>query len=161
VRPARDEAAASRRRPAREESGGDRHALYLECDGASLGNPGASGIGICLSDAEGSTVAEHSEPIGRATNNVAEYTALIRGLELAAARGAHRVAVRMDSELVVRQVLGVYKTRDAKMQDLLAVVKTRLRAFESWTIEAVGRGMNARADALAKAGAERAREKGG
>ncbi len=155
------EAARSRRAATAAAAGGarakrdaDPPAILLECDGASFGNPGDAGIGIRLSGPDGETVAEHSESIGRATNNVAEYMALIRGLELAASRGARRVAIRMDSELVVRQVTGVYKTRDAKMQDLLGEVKTRLRPFESWTIESVPRGFNARADALAKAGAQ-------
>lgn len=144
------DAAASRGRAA----GRAAASLLLECDGASFGNPGDAGIGVHLSTPDGETIAEHSESIGRATNNVAEYTALIRGLDLAVARGARRVAIRMDSELVVRQVTGVYKTRDAKLQDLLGEVRSRLRGFESWTIEAVRRGFNARADALAKAGAQ-------
>ena len=94
------------------EGATERASSYvLECDGASFGNPGHAGIGARLIAPDGATVGEISEPIGAATNNVAEYTALLRGLDLAAARGARRIAVRMDSELVVRQVLGRYKTR--------------------------------------------------
>jgi ribonuclease HI len=136
-------------------------AYVLECDGASFGNPGHAGVGVRLAGPRGETVEEISEPIGSATNNVAEYRALIRGLELAAARGVRRIAIRMDSELVVRQVLGRYRTREAHLQDLLAEAIKRLRSFDEWTIDSVPRGANARADALAKAGASRQEVEGG
>src|SRR5262245_62205705 len=139
---------------------GDR-VYVLECEGASFGNAGQAGVGVRLAGPRGETVDEVSEPIGAATNNVAEYRALIRGLELAAARGARRIAIRMDSELVVRQVLGRYKTREAHLQDLLAEATKRLRAFDEWSIVSVPRGENARADALAKAGASRHEVEGG
>ncbi len=144
------------------EGAAARAGVYLlECDGASFGNPGSAGIGARLVGPDGATVGEISEPIGEATNNVAEYTALLRGLDLAAARRVRRIAIRMDSELVVRQVLGRYKTREAHLQELLAQVKRRLRGFDEWAIESVPRGANARADALAKAGASRHDEGGG
>jgi ribonuclease HI len=145
-----------RRAPAEARGAAPAAAAFLvECDGASSGNPGPAGIGVRLARGSGETVAELSESIGSATNNVAEYTALIRALELAAAHGARAVAIRMDSELVVKQVRGEYKTREAHLRELLAVVEGRLRAFDAWSLEAVRRGKNRRADALAKAGVEK------
>lgn len=143
------------------EARGSEGPYVLECDGASFGNPGHAGVGVRLAGPGGDTVGEISEPIGATTNNVAEYTALIRGLDLAKERGVRRIAIRMDSELVVRQVTGQYRTREAHLQDLLAQVTRRLRSFDAWTIESVPRGANARADALAKAGASRQEVEGG
>lgn len=129
-------------------------AMYvIECDGASSGNPGPAGIGVSLCDADGVEIDGISEPIGEATNNVAEYTALLRALEVAKARGARRVAIRMDSELVVKQVRGEYKVRQPHLAGFYEEARRRLAQFDEWSLTAVRRGMNARADALAKAGA--------
>lgn len=153
--------AEHRASPAERRAGGPGAAasgptVVVECDGASSGNPGAAGIGVRLALETGETVAERSESIGRATNNVAEYTSLLRALEMAEAIGARAIAIRMDSELVVKQVRGEYRARDPRLRDLLALALERLRTFDAWKIEAVARGENARADALAKAGVERA-----
>jgi len=124
----------------------------LHCDGASRGNPGLASIGFALFDAQGTEVLGRGEVLGDGiTNNVAEYTALLRGLEAALAHGVRRIRARLDSELVVRQVLGDYRVRHAGLQPLHAAVCTRIRAFESFAIEHVPRAENQRADALANA----------
>lgn len=125
------------------------HALY--CDGASRGNPGAAAIGYALFDAAGIEVLAHGAAIGHATNNVAEYRALLAGLEAALAHGVRRIHVCMDSELVVRQVLGIYRVRHAMLQPLCAAVQERRRAFAAFRIQHVPRAQNQRADALANA----------
>lgn len=125
----------------------DTLALYL--DGASRGNPGPAGIGVVIQDAAGRTVAEISEFIGRGTNNVAEYRALIRGLEEAAALGARTVAVRSDSELLVRQLKGEYKVKSPDLSPLHLEAHRLLKGFGRVSVEQIPRGENAAADALA------------
>src|SRR5579859_3399005 len=92
--------------------------LVLHVDGGARGNPGPAAIGVVLSDPAGDVVATFSDTIGEATNNVAEYRALLRGLELAAEHGAREVRVINDSELVARQLTGAYKVKHAAMQEL-------------------------------------------
>lgn len=128
--------------------------FVVECDGASSGNPGPAGIGVCLRDADGVEIDGISEPIGEATNNVAEYAALLRALEVAKSHGVRRVAIRMDSELVVKQVRGEYKVRQPHLAGFYEEARKRLSQFDEWSLTAVRRGMNSRADALAKAGAQ-------
>jgi ribonuclease HI len=122
--------------------------LTVNVDGGARGNPGPAAIGAVLSDGNGEVVAERSETIGRATNNVAEYKALLAGIELAAENGATELEIRGDSQLVVRQVEGRYKVKDATMRELHAEVKKALQAFESWSISHVRREQNAEADRL-------------
>ena len=122
--------------------------LVLHVDGGARGNPGPAAIGIVISDGQGSVVEEIAETIGVATNNVAEYKALLRGLERATALGAGEIHVVNDSELVARQVTGVYKVKHAAMQPLHAQALQALKAFPKWTIESVPRAKNAGADAL-------------
>jgi ribonuclease HI len=122
--------------------------LVLHVDGGARGNPGPAAIGVVISAPDGSVVEEVAETIGVATNNVAEYRALLRGLERAAALGAHEIRVINDSELVARQLLGVYKVKHPTMQPLHAQASKALRAFTSWSIESVPRAQNAGADAL-------------
>lgn len=124
-------------------------ALALYVDGASRGNPGPTGIGVVIKDQSGRTVAEISEFIGRATNNVAEYRALIRGLDEAAALGAHAVVVRSDSELLVRQLTGEYKVKSPDLSPLHLEAHRLLKGFPKATVERIQRGENAAADALA------------
>ena len=124
----------------------------LHCDGASRGNPGLASIGFVLSDPQGREVVVHAEVLGDAiTNNVAEYTALVRGLDAALAHGVQHLRVRLDSELVVRQVRGEYRVRHAGLQALHRAVCARLSDFASFHIEHVPRAANRRADALANA----------
>ena len=127
-------------------------AYVLHCDGASRGNPGRASIGFVLSDPQGREVVVHAEVLGDAiTNNVAEYTALLRGLDAALAHGVRRLCVRLDSELVVRQVRGEYRVRHAGLQPLYAAVRARLQRFAYSHIEHVPRRANQRADSLANA----------
>jgi ribonuclease HI len=122
--------------------------LTVNVDGGARGNPGPAAIGVVVRDAEGEVLAERGERIGRATNNVAEYRALLAGIELAAAHGASELELRGDSELVVRQVEGRYKVKNPDMQELHAEVKRALGPFESWSIRHVPRAENAEADRL-------------
>lgn len=128
---------------------GDMAVLWA--DGASLGNPGPAGIGAVLETIDGRTLAEIAEAIGRATNNVAEYRALLRGLQEAIALGVRAVDVRLDSELVVRQVNGVYKVKQPALRLLHQEVGKALASFDAWSVRHVRREENARADALSRA----------
>jgi ribonuclease HI len=119
----------------------------VNVDGGARGNPGPAAIGVVLR-ADGEVLEEVGETIGEATNNVAEYRALLRGIELAAARGASELELIGDSELVVRQVEGRYKVKNACMKELHEEVKQALRGFDSWSIRHVRRGENADADRL-------------
>jgi len=122
--------------------------LVLHVDGGARGNPGPAAIGILVSDPAGEVVATFSDTIGESTNNVAEYRALLRGLELAAEHGATDIQVINDSELVARQVTGVYKVKHSAMQELHRQAMALLQRFETWSIESVPRAQNAEADAL-------------
>jgi ribonuclease HI len=123
----------------------------VNVDGGARGNPGPAAIGVVLRDPDGAVLEELGETIGRATNNVAEYRALLRGIELAAAHGATEVELVGDSELVVRQVEGRYKVKDATMRELHAEAMRELGGFQSWSIRHVRREANADADRLVNA----------
>jgi len=123
--------------------------LVLFADGASRGNPGLSGAGAVLTTPDGEVVAELASFIGIATNNVAEYEALLLGLTGARARGATAITVRMDSELVVKQVNGSYQVKAPLLKRLHARVLGLRREFERFRIEHVPRAANAAADRLA------------
>ncbi len=122
--------------------------LTVNVDGGARGNPGPAAIGAIVRDGEGEVLAERGERIGRATNNVAEYRALLLGIELAAELGAAELELVGDSELIVRQVEGRYKVKDATMKELHGQVKAALAPFESWSIRHVRRESNADADRL-------------
>jgi ribonuclease HI len=122
--------------------------LVVNVDGGARGNPGPAAIAAVVQDADGGVVEERGEAIGRATNNVAEYRALLLGIELAAALGATELELVGDSELVVKQVRGEYKVKDATMRELHAQVKQALKDFEGWSIRHVRREHNAEADRL-------------
>jgi ribonuclease HI len=122
--------------------------LVVNVDGGARGNPGPAAIAAVLRDAGGEVIDERGETIGRATNNVAEYRALLLGIEMAAAQGASEVELVGDSELIVRQVKGEYKVKDATMKELHAQVKRALTGFDSWSIRHVRREHNAEADRL-------------
>jgi ribonuclease HI len=123
--------------------------LILFADGASRGNPGPSGAGALLTTKDGAVVAELVSFLGFATNNVAEYEALLLGLTGARARGATAITVRMDSELVVKQVNGSYQVKSPPLKRLHARVLSLRREFERFRIEYVPRAENAAADRLA------------
>jgi len=123
-----------------------RHHLYT--DGGARGNPGPAGIGARLLTASGDVVEELADFIGTATSNVAEYQALLAGLELALDRGVERLDVFMDSELVVRQVNGRYKVKDAGLKPLHAQACLLLSRFHEVDVKHVRREQNAEADRL-------------
>jgi ribonuclease HI len=122
--------------------------LVVNVDGGARGNPGPAAIAAVVQGPGGEVLEERGERIGRATNNVAEYKALLLGIELAAARGAGELELIGDSELVVKQVKGEYKVKDANMRKLHAEVKAALRPFRQWSIRHVRREQNAEADRL-------------
>lgn len=122
--------------------------VTVNVDGGARGNPGPAAIGVVVRNGDGRVLEEVGEAIGEATNNVAEYRALLRGIELAAAHGAEELELIGDSELVVRQVEGRYKVKNAGMKELHGEVKRALRDFDSWSIRHVRREHNADADRL-------------
>ncbi|MFB6267046.1 MAG: ribonuclease HI [Halodesulfurarchaeum sp.] len=122
--------------------------VHLYFDGASRGNPGPAAIGWVLVSEEG-IVAEGGERIGRATNNQAEYRALLRGLEVAAQYGFDEVEIRGDSQLVVEQVTGAWDTNDPTLREHRVDVRERLERFDDWSITHVPREVNERANDLA------------
>ncbi|NLE22249.1 MAG: Nif3-like dinuclear metal center hexameric protein [Actinobacteria bacterium] len=124
----------------------DRFRLYT--DGGARGNPGPAGIGARLLTAGGDVVEEVADFIGTATNNVAEYQALLAGLEVALDRGVERLDVFLDSELVVRQVNGSYKVKDAGLKPLHQQACLLLSKFHEVDVKHVPREQNAAADAL-------------
>lgn len=129
--------------------------LVIYTDGASRGNPGDAAIGVRLCAPDGTVVEEIAEPIGRATNNVAEYTALIRGLERARALGARRVRVLTDSELMVRQVGGIYTVKNEGLLPLFRAARSLLAGFERASVDHIPRERNRDADRLANLALDR------
>jgi ribonuclease HI len=122
--------------------------LVANVDGGARGNPGPAAIGVVISDAEGNLLEKHAERIGETTNNAAEYRALLHGIERAAALGASELELIGDSELVVRQVRGEYKVKEATLRALHEQVRLALEAFDRWSIRHVRRDQNAEADRL-------------
>jgi ribonuclease HI len=127
------------------EGGGRAHVYF---DGACRGNPGASAVGYAIVTGDG-IAAEGGETIGRATNNQAEYRALVRALETAADFGFDEIHVRGDSELIVKQVKGAWNTNDPDLRELRVRARELLDRFDEWTLEHVPREINERADELA------------
>lgn len=120
----------------------------VNVDGGARGNPGPAAIGAVVQDADGQVLEERGERIGRTTNNVAEYRALLLGIERAAALGASELELVGDSELIVRQVKGEYLVKDAALRELHAEVRRALEPFDRWSIRHVRREQNAEADRL-------------
>ena len=133
--------------------------LTIFTDGASRGNPGAAGIGVVISDPEGNVLSEISEYIGETTNNVAEYTALIKGLEKSIELNADEVEISTDSELMARQITGVYKVKAGHLKDLHTKAISLLGCFRRVSISHVMREENRLADKLASQGASRKPQK--
>ena len=123
-------------------------------DGAARGNPGPAGIGVVIADGNGSVVKELGEPLGRTTNNVAEYTAMIRALEEARALGCERIHVYTDSELMAHQINGKYSVKAGHLIPLYQRARMLLAQFDKATVSHVRRELNRRADALSNIGAD-------
>ncbi len=123
----------------------------LFADGGSRGNPGPAASGAVLFAEDGSVLAEVGLYLGVATNNVAEWRALLAGLERARELGIENIAVRMDSELVIRQVTGVYRVKHAALIPLAAQAKAMLRGFKTVDIRHVPRKENGASDAVVNA----------
>lgn len=122
--------------------------LTVNVDGGARGNPGPAGIGAVVRDAGGEILLAEGRAIGRATNNEAEYRALIFGIEQALSLGGTELELIGDSELVVRQVRGEYKVKKEDLKPLKAEVLKALQAADSWTISHVKREHNRDADRL-------------
>ena len=124
-------------------------AFLLRTDGGARPNPGPASVGIEIKSADGKFAKEISRDIGHATNNEAEYTALIMGLKELAELGVAHVNIEMDSQLVVRQVNGQYRVKKEELKPLYNEVKGLLKKFTFYTLEHIPREKNKVADALA------------
>jgi len=123
--------------------------VVIFTDGVAEPNPGLAAIGATIKDEQGRPIAAISQPIGRATNNQAEYSAIIAALESAINLGASQVDMYSDSELVVRQINGRYRVKNASLKPLYQKVKQLQSRFEGFTITHVPRQQNREADRLA------------
>jgi ribonuclease HI len=122
--------------------------LRVNVDGGARGNPGPAAVAAVVQNGDGELLEERSEAIGTATNNVAEYKALLLGIARAKAFGARRLKLFGDSELIVRQVNGDYKVKDETLRALHQQVLEALEDFDDWSIEHVRRERNEEADRL-------------
>lgn len=125
--------------------------VIANIDGASRGNPGPAAYAVILRGADGKQIAGISKCIGRKTNNIAEYYALMAALDYASANGIRALRVRSDSELLVRQMLGRYRVKNADLMPLYERAKKLARSLDYFVIEHVPREQNSEADLLANA----------
>ena len=123
--------------------------LSLFTDGACRGNPGNGGAGAVLFGENGEVVGTAKRFLGHCTNNIAEFQALILGLEEARGRVATAISIYLDSELLVRQIQGVYRVKNPTLKPLMADVRALLDRFDTWQVAHVPRSENAMADKLA------------
>jgi ribonuclease HI len=130
--------------------------MRVHIDGGSRGNPGPAGIGVLFLRPDGSVAEQFHRGIGEATNNVAEYSALLAALERAATAGMTDVEVYSDSELLVRQIQGRYRVKHPVLRPLYAAARKRIAGFSHFVIHHVPRELNAAADALANRGIDEA-----
>ena len=131
--------------------------LIVHVDGGARGNPGPAAAACVISSPGGEVLGEHAQLLGTQTNNVAEYRALLLGLAQARELGATEVEVVGDSELIAKQVNGIYKVKHPAMKPLYLEARQALKGFERWSIRTVPRAQNAEADALVNAALDRAR----
>jgi ribonuclease HI len=130
--------------------------LVVHVDSGARGNPGPAAAACVISTPQGDVLAERVQLLGSATNNVAEYEALLLGLRAARELGATEVEVIGDSELIAKQVTGAYKVKHAGLKPLHRAALEALSAFERWSVRTVPRARNARADALVNAALDEA-----
>jgi ribonuclease HI len=141
-----------------------RGGFIVRTDGAARGNPGPASLGAALYDLDRPDArdpravpdASISDYLGIQTNNVAEYTGVVRALELARDLGAHEVHLLLDSKLIVEQLSGRWRVKDAKLIPLWAAARATLHEFSRWTATHVPRAQNSVADALANEAIDRA-----
>lgn len=145
-------------KPGREKTikGTGHLKVILHTDGASKGNPGPAGAGAWWADGEGNDLGELAEPLGIATNNVAEWKALLLALEKMADLKPKELLIQADSELMIRQLKGDYRVKDAKLIPIHEEVMELLENFPRWTARHVRREHNSRADELANIGVMKA-----
>ncbi len=122
---------------------------YLYSDGAARGNPGPSGVGIYIEDDQGNIVKQHFEYLGEQTNNCAEYLALSIGLDIAKEKELDNITVYTDSELMAKQLNGIYKVKNKSLIELYMQVTQKINSFSSIEIQHVTRDKNKNADRLA------------
>jgi ribonuclease HI len=134
--------------------------VVVHVDGGARGNPGPAAAACVIATPQGETLAERSTLLGETTNNVAEYRALLLGLEQARELGATEVEVINDSELIAKQVNGEYKVKHAALRPLHSQALTALNGFARWSLRSVPRAQNADADALVNAALDQARDAG-
>ncbi len=130
--------------------------VIVHVDGGARGNPGPAAAAAVVSSPSGEVIDEQAQLLGTATNNVAEYRALLLGLARARELGASEVEVVGDSELIAKQVQGIYKVKHAAMRPLHLEAMAALRGFQRWSIRTVPRAQNADADALVNAALDQA-----
>jgi ribonuclease HI len=123
--------------------------VTMAIDGAARGNPGLAGAGVALLDGHGNVLAELSQYLGPATNNEAEYQALIFGLKLAQERGFTKLSIQTDSELLANQINGSYRIKEPRLKKLFVEAQQLLSKMEKWEIHSVPRTQNRLADRLA------------
>jgi len=124
--------------------------LILYTDGSCKGNPGEGGAGVIVKNEQGETISRIKRYLGPVTNNIAEYQALIVGLQEAQRLGSKDVEIYLDAELVVNQITGVYRVRDRRLKALEGEVRRLLRPFARWVIRQIPREENREADRLAR-----------
>lgn len=125
----------------------------IHTDGACFGNPGPMGLGIVIELEDGRTI-EKSIPHGIGTNNVAEYSALLKAIQIAQENNVTHAEAYLDSNLVVQQLLGNWKIKDEKLRPLAEAIKAMVQSFESFIVEHIPREENTRADDLSKIAAQ-------
>ncbi len=130
--------------------------VIVHVDGGARGNPGPAAAACVISTPDGEILGEHAQLLGKQTNNVAEYRALLLGLARAGELGATEIEVIGDSELIAKQVKGMYKVKHPAMRPLYLEAMQALKAFDSWSIRTVPRAQNAEADALVNAALDQA-----
>jgi ribonuclease HI len=130
--------------------------VIVHVDGGARGNPGPAAAAAVVSSLAGEVLDEHAQLLGKVTNNVAEYRALLLGLARAKELGASEVEVIGDSELIAKQIQGLYKVKHPSMRPLYLEAIDAFRAFEQWSIRTVPRAQNAEADALVNAALDQA-----
>jgi ribonuclease HI len=132
--------------------------VIVHVDGGARGNPGPAAAACVISSPEGEVLGEYAQLLGATTNNVAEYRALLLGLQHARELDASEIEVIGDSELIAKQVRGLYKVKHEAMKPLHAEATAALKQFERWSIRTVPRAQNAHADALVNVALDQAPE---